>query len=132
MSKIGSDGACLDALRSTGKLNKTKRLSALLPNIEAALKRGVSHQEILDRLNTQGFDLTMNTYSVMLWKIRSRVKKALNLTPPSTVVKASKTAWRDSQQGKAVEAQATTEGSKSTAVPKPNVLDWDPQRPVKW
>src|SRR5437899_4345865 len=117
MSKIDSDGACLDGLRSTGKLNKTKRLSELLPNIEAALERGASHQVILDRLNAQGFDLTMNTYSVMLWKIRSRAKKNPKLTSSSTGV-TTNTTWRDSQLRKATEALKTTDPHKTTSAPK--------------
>lgn len=64
---LGFSDEEIDRLRS-----KASRLAVLMPEIEQLMKSGVSRQAIVNRLNEQGFDLTMKTFATMLGRLRKR------------------------------------------------------------
>lgn len=73
MDDIDQVATALKALAKDGTRirSKTARLRLLMPEIEALQKVGVSHEQILDVLNSHGgFDLKMGAYSTILWRIR--------------------------------------------------------------
>lgn len=61
----------LEALTAT---TKAGRLRELMPTIEAKVAAGVRHEEILEALNANGFDLTERTYKTYLYRFRKAVK----------------------------------------------------------
>lgn len=64
--------AVLDLTRAGGaKRTKAGQLRELLPVIEEAQNKGVSHEEILRTLNYGGLNLKMGAYTTMLWRARS-------------------------------------------------------------
>lgn len=73
------------------KRTKTGRLRELLPEIERARELGISHAEILERLNALGLDLTYKTYTESLYRIRRKREKA----PPAPAPAPTETVSRD-------------------------------------
>src|SRR5450631_3822674 len=65
----------VDALPELKISCKAKRLQPLWPAIEAKLAEGVSHAEILNRLNDLGFQLTVQTYKSYLYRYRYRKRR---------------------------------------------------------
>jgi hypothetical protein len=64
-----------DAKSSLGVLSsevKARRFLALLPAIEAKLREGVRHQEIMRALNAHGLELSRNTYFSYLRRFRGK------------------------------------------------------------
>nr|WP_280971501.1 hypothetical protein [Cupriavidus gilardii] len=75
--------AALAAL-TTGSGRRTKMgiLRALLPVIEAAQAAGVPHHEIWKTLTLHGLDVSEKTYSVMLTRARSQVRRNASTAVP--------------------------------------------------
>jgi hypothetical protein len=65
------------ALVMTADVSAQKRFNRNLIGIEEAFAKGVQHQAILDHLNANGFDLTIETYRVMLKRARQRNAREL-------------------------------------------------------
>ena len=61
---------------------KAKRLRGLWPTIERRLADGVSHAEVLDLLNQNGFALTERTYKSYLYRYRKRRRTTARRPPP--------------------------------------------------
>ena len=72
--------AALEELTAT---TKAGRLRELMPTIEAKVASGVRHEDILDALNSHGFDLTERTYKTYLYRFRKAVKTGKPHPPPS-------------------------------------------------
>ena len=65
---------------------KAKRLQGMWPTIEERVSAGVSHAEILNLLNANGFALTERTYKSYLYRHRKRRRTvAQNCAPPSLI-----------------------------------------------
>lgn len=62
-------------LKENASVSKTKRLVEIIPEIDAALERGVRHKEILELLNAKGLNLTMATYTNLLFRARRQDRK---------------------------------------------------------
>jgi len=61
------------------------QIRRLLPDIEAALKRGVRQADIIDTLTDQGLKLTRGQFRTELWRARKRVraKEGKEAPPPA-------------------------------------------------
>lgn len=69
------------ALASLTARTKAGRFRQLMPLIEAKIKEGVRHDEILAALNANGFDLSESTYKTYLARNRKAAKIAQPLLP---------------------------------------------------
>lgn len=78
------------ALASLTARTKAGRFRQLMPLIEAKIKEGVRHDEILAALNSNGFDLSENTYKTYLARNRKAAKTAQPQRPAAAP--AAKTA----------------------------------------
>lgn len=88
MSDTGNAADALMALATSGEgRKKIARLRELLPQIEAAVEAGVTQAKIIEVLNQQGLDITQNTYSVMLSRLRKQRDKKVESGKPVGVVK---------------------------------------------
>jgi len=124
MSDIDSAADALMALakNSEGR-KKTARLRQLLPQIEAAAAAGVSQAKIVEVLNQEGLDITQNTYSVMLSRLRKQREKT-GLVKPASVARI----------GAEVKVIVGTDGdaqppsSKEQKPGEPRKLVWDTEK----
>ncbi|WP_113046953.1 hypothetical protein [Burkholderia reimsis] len=78
----------IDALGTSAPVSsKIARLRALYDHIDAALGRGATRQDVLDVLNSDGFNMTMASFKSALQRIRAERKEthedALTNTPGS-------------------------------------------------
>ena len=79
------------ALKQLSPVSEGKAVSAklreLLPEIEEAIARGVTHQQIIQSLQQNGIKVTLNTFRSVLYRSRGRGKKQkqkkLNKPPES-------------------------------------------------
>lgn len=66
----------IDALGTSVPVSsKIARLRALYDNIDAALGRGATRQDVLDVLNADGFNMTMASFKSALQRIRAEQKE---------------------------------------------------------
>lgn len=72
MTKPGSDAAAALRALATDDAARSKigRLRALIEEIETAKSAGVKNRKIVDTLNEHGFDLTLKSFEMMLYRIR--------------------------------------------------------------
>lgn len=108
--------AALEALTAT---TKAGRLRELMPTIEAKVASGVRHEDILDALNSHGFDLTERTYKTYLYRFRKEVKTGKKKPPvpsPSATVKSSSAKPNSSAPAPQVKEKKPGE---------PERFDWD-------
>ena len=73
-----------DDLIGANSISAAKRMAVHLQNIESALASGVRHKAILERLNANGFSLTMNSYKSTLKRLRQMQRKESVATSPAT------------------------------------------------
>lgn len=66
-----------EALEALTATTKAGRLRELLPMIEAKVAAGVKHDEILEAINSHGFDLNKHAYKTYLYRFRKSAKKAV-------------------------------------------------------
>ncbi|ELA9292957.1 hypothetical protein QUO15_004419 [Vibrio parahaemolyticus] len=68
-----------DALKELIKSIPGKTLAAklrtVMPEIDARVRSGVQHQEIIETLNEQGFDINLNTFRSYLYRYRKKVNQ---------------------------------------------------------
>ena len=96
---------------------KSKRLLEMWPAIEQKLAQGVSHAEILELLNRNGFELTRETYRSYVRRFRKRQKgsapggssKAVSAPPVQPI-------------GHVEKPQTATTGPQ-----RPRTFDYDPR-----
>lgn len=50
------------------------KLRGLMPEIDKRVREGVQHEEIIDTLNANGFDLNLNTFRSYLYRYRKKVR----------------------------------------------------------
>ncbi len=63
----------LQALMSEmGNRTKTAQLREVFPHIEEAKRAGLTNAKIVETLNAQGFDLTVKSFEMLLYRIRKR------------------------------------------------------------
>ena len=55
------------------------QLRTLLPVINLKLKAGVSHEEIVEALQSQGFSIKLNTFRTYLYRHRKKIGAAIML-----------------------------------------------------
>lgn len=65
LAQLGADPRSLSA---------AARIRRLLPDIEAALERGVRQADILQTLTAQGLKLTIGQFRTELWRARKRAR----------------------------------------------------------
>lgn len=53
----------------------TAKLNVLMPQIELKLSEGAKHEEILNVLNENGFNLTLGSFRTYLYRYRNKIKK---------------------------------------------------------
>lgn len=77
LAQLGADPRSLSA---------AARIRRLLPDIEAALERGVRQADILQTLTAQGLKLTIGQFRTELWRARkrARAKDTKESPPPAT------------------------------------------------
>lgn len=51
------------------------KLRTIMPEIDRRVREGVQHQEIIDALNEQGFDINLNTFRSYLYRYRKKVSQ---------------------------------------------------------
>ena len=57
------------------KHTKIARLRSLMPGIEVALDRGASHDDILEKLKSHGFEISKSTFQTCLSRIRKKEQR---------------------------------------------------------
>lgn len=91
---MNSEQQCKQAVRALpGRerpINKTAALRMLLPEIEAAMARGVSQAELVQSLAAAGLTLTLDQLRVILYRIRRPKRKPPDAksqaAPPATPI----------------------------------------------
>lgn len=64
--------------------SKVAQLREVYPYIEAAKRAGFKNSKIVETLNAQGFDLTLKSFEMLLYRIRKSAQEcAHEPTPPS-------------------------------------------------
>lgn len=111
-----------DALPQLTIRCKAKRLQPLWPAIEAKLAEGVSHAEILNRLNDLGFQLTVHTYKSYLYRYRKRRRATGQQHAPTRLTVASTPRSTEVMQVTTLPASTELEKHK-----RPPTFDYDPR-----
>lgn len=79
MSQVSEPDKDRDALKELIKSIPGKTLAAklrtVMPEIDARVRSGVQHQEIIETLNEQGFDINLNTFRSYLYRYRKKVNQ---------------------------------------------------------
>jgi hypothetical protein len=79
-----------EALRQLTAGRKAKRLGSLLPVIEQKVAEGITHGEILNLLNANGFELTERTYKSYLYRYRKRRRTSGSAISPAKLIEQPK------------------------------------------
>jgi len=108
-----------DALNELKARRKARRLRNLWPVIQARLADGVTHAEILDLLNANGFELTERTYLSYVYRLRKRRRERAS-EPQYQDVRTPRP-FTDARQG-AVRSADT----ESNTPARPPTFDFDP------
>lgn len=61
--------------KESAEQTKAARLREIFGEIETVKRAGVSNARIVEKLNTQGFNLTIKTFETMLHRIRKKQRK---------------------------------------------------------
>ena len=112
----------VDALPELKISCKAKRLQSLWPAIEAKLAEGVSHAEILNRLNDLGFQLIVQTYKSYLYRYRKRRRATGQQHAPIRLTETSTPQSAEVPQAMTFPASAEVEKHK-----RPPTFDYDPR-----
>ena len=110
-----------DALPQLKITCKARRLQSLWPAIEAKLAEGVSHAEILNRLNDLGFHLTAHTYRSYLYRLRKRRRTTGQRSAQSCLTESATTQSAVVPQAMTLPAAAAVEKHK-----RPPTFDFNP------
>lgn len=73
--------SALTALKEGASVSAARRIARVLPEIEAALSRGVSRELIRKALQDDGIDITANGFATALYRLRKSVRKSLPTLP---------------------------------------------------
>jgi hypothetical protein len=111
-----------EALHQLTIATKAKRLFSLWPMIEEKVAAGVSHAEILRRLNECGFELSERTYQSYLYRFRKRRRASGHQHEAVHVTETPKP--RSAGVAQAFEPAALAEGEMQ---PRPPTFDYDPR-----
>lgn len=74
--------AALNEISSREKRSIAKRISDVLPGIEAALDAGNTHEEVFEALKKGGIETTFSTYRGSFYRARKKLQGADKLAPP--------------------------------------------------
>lgn len=58
------------------------KLRQIMPEIDGRVREGVQHQEIIEALNENGFDLNLNTFRSYLYRYRKKVRESRRVSEP--------------------------------------------------
>jgi hypothetical protein len=64
------------------------KLRRIMPDIDRRVREGIQHEEIIDTLNANGFDLNLNTFRSYLYRYRKTLQAAEGTASPSRVAPA--------------------------------------------
>jgi len=81
MSVQGADVVDFAALAAKAEVSLQKKFEKHLDAIEATHQSGVPHQKIVELLNANGFELSLQTYHAMLQRARKRRDKKAKEAP---------------------------------------------------
>lgn len=108
----------LSCLAGIGLTRKTLVIEALLPQVEAALRRGVCHKEVQEQLRLIGVQLTESHY----WNVLARVRRKSKLrdAEPSSIARDSAvtTKVNSDERSNAAKNSASFERRADEATPK--------------
>lgn len=108
---------------TNAQISTSKKIEKLLPEIESLVSIGVSHEVILNHLNSNGMNLTLGCFKTTLYRIRKR-NKLLNKG-----TQISESSIRD-------KLAEETRKSLPTYAEKGKVenkkLQWDPHKKIDW
>jgi hypothetical protein len=121
----------IDALvtLANGLENRSKiaQLREIYPYIEEAKRAGFKNLKIVETLNAQGFELTLKSFEMLLYRIREETKAAANASrnSPSPAHFQSEKGTRQSQSTTSIPSSNWSTGQGSSASPsglppKPN------------
>jgi hypothetical protein len=82
MSAQGADAVDFAGLAAKVEVSVQKRFERHLEAIEETHRSGVPHQKIVELLNANGFELSLQTYHAMLQRARKRRNKKASEAPP--------------------------------------------------
>ena len=123
----------VEALQALMKKNegrtKAGRMRELLPVIETSHAAGVPHEKILEILNSQGLGLSLKAYSVMLWRIRKKLKDAVPLQP-----KIAPTNLNNLKPAGQTGKKPAGKGNPASTPGEPDRFNWDvsEKKPIEW
>lgn len=79
-AKMGTADEATRRLRELGAAATNapiaKRIKEVLPDIESALARGVSHEKIVEELQLAGLPVALGTFRTTLYRLRRKQEKA--------------------------------------------------------
>jgi hypothetical protein len=61
------------------------KLRRIMPDIDRRVREGIQHEEIIDTLNANGFDLNLNTFRSYLYRYRKTLQAAEGTASSSRV-----------------------------------------------
>lgn len=117
-----------DALEALTATTKAGRFRELMPVIEAKVAAGVRHDEILEALNSHGFDMDKYTYKTYVYRNRKAAKKEGKAPLPSP---------SPAPAGKTGTGTPVVEKKQQAAKPasqpgEPKKFEWDNQEKPEW
>jgi len=90
MDESSDAQAILALAKASATLNKTRRMRAILNEIELAQEAGVSNAALVEALNARGFGLTLSTFETILYRLRkARASAAPTSAPPASAPPAA-------------------------------------------
>ncbi|WP_426172436.1 hypothetical protein [Pseudoduganella sp. R-34] len=81
MSAQGANAVDFAGLAAKAEVSLQKRFERHLESIEETHRSGVPHQKIVELLNANGFELSLQTYHAMLQRARKRRNKKASAAP---------------------------------------------------
>lgn len=84
------------------------KLRGLMPEIDRRVREGVQHEEIIETLNANGFNLNLNTFRSYLYRYRKKLRTGGVVSKPAN---SATTANGNSSVDEAVEEEETPSGS---------------------
>jgi len=67
---------CLSKIRDSVEISQTQRLYRILPDVEATLSSGASYADVVNGLNDNGFNFSIDTFTTVLSRLRKRQRKS--------------------------------------------------------
>ena len=107
-----------DELIAASKINQSRLLRDLMPQIEKAIDAGVSMEKIHAKLMDVGLQYNFATFRNIFYRVRKKSKKVPNQPPQQKVL------------SKEDRIKLKEKMARDSALAKPKTLNWDPHKKI--